>query len=168
MVRPTNRVVWSEILVPVRLGRWPDSRIHPPRDRSRLTAWNSASCRAILRTSCGTDGLASQHGREHPALGQTAHPDGRLDGASRATEEVAAISLHDVDDAEVDVRAKPAIEPDLVLAVGQAPLAGREVEEAEVDRLLDLVGERAGQDDPGDVGLAQLDGVGRVPICLRA
>ena len=32
---------------------------------------------------------------------------------------------------------------------------GGEVEKAEIDRLLDLVGEVTGQDDPGDMGLAQ-------------
>ena len=64
-------------------------------------------------------------------------------------------ALDQVDHAEVDIRAESTVQPHLFVAVLGPPLEGREVEEPEVDRFLDLVGESAGQHDPRDVRLEE-------------
>jgi hypothetical protein len=115
-----------------------------------------------------TDSITGQQSRQHPALWHPAHPDGRLDWPPRSSHEVGAVSLDNLDDAEVQVRAKAPVQSDLVGADRFAAFACGEVEEAKIDRLLDLVGERPGQDDPGGVGLMQLQAVSRVRVCVRA
>ena len=84
-----------------------------------------------------------------------------------ATDEQVAVLLHKPGHSEVDVRAEPTIQAHLVGAPPCAPLDVREVQEAEGHWLLDLVRVRPGQDDPGDVGLMELEIVGRVRIRRR-
>src|SRR5204862_2356522 len=71
------------------------------------------------------------------------------------------------DDAQIHVGAEAAVEAHLVGAGGGAEGEGGEVEEAEVHRLLQLVGVRTGQHDPGDVGLVQPEAVRRVRVSFR-
>jgi hypothetical protein len=112
------------------------------------------------------DRISGKQRRKHPSLRQAAHPDGRLDGPPRTANNVGAISLDDVDHPKVHIRAEAAVEADLIFTVGDASLERREVEKPDVNWLLDLVGERPGKDDPGDVRLLQLDVIGRVRIGL--
>ena len=67
----------------------------------------------------------------------------------------------------VELRREPAADADLFLAKPPAALERGVVEEAEVERLLQLVDERAGEEDPGDVGLDQTDRRGGVRVGLR-
>jgi hypothetical protein len=77
--------------------------------------------------------------------------------------------------AQVDVWAEAAVQAHLLRAVRSPPLDGIEVEEAKVDwlldhvvdRLLDLVSARAGQDDPGDVRLVQAQVIGGMRVGVR-
>ena len=92
---------------------------------------------------------------QHAVLGQPPHVDGHLLEEPRAAgPEAVAPQL---DDAEIDVVRQPLVEPDLFLAEEPALLERGEVEEPEIDGLLDLVDGVAGQEDPGDVGLDELD-----------
>ena len=72
----------------------------------------------------GVDGAAFQQAGQHPRLGQSAHPDGRLDRPARPTDEVGTPALDDVDDAEIHVRAEPPVQPHLVCADGGPPFDG--------------------------------------------
>jgi hypothetical protein len=64
-----------------------------------------------------------------------------------------AVGSRHVGDAEVHVRRQPAVEVDLVAAHRKPPLAGAEVEESQVHRLLELVGTVADEEDDRRVGL---------------
>lgn len=72
-----------------------------------------------------------------------------------------AISLGDLDDSQIHLRAEPPIEAQLLCAVGAAALDGGEVQEAEVHRLLELVGVTAGEQDPRAVRFVETHIVGR-------
>ena len=67
----------------------------------------------------------------------------------------------DLDHAEIHVRAEASIEAQLFLAVGAAALDGREVQKPQIDRLLELVGVRTRQDDPGAMRFVQPQVVSR-------
>ncbi len=69
--------------------------------------------------------------------------------------------------AEIDIGCEPAIELDLPAAVQFAEFHGREVEEPEVDRLLQLVGPVAGQQNRRDMGLKMGDLVNGMRIGRR-
>jgi hypothetical protein len=84
------------------------------------------------------------------------HADGVLDELALLVHRQPAARAHDAGQAEVQARGEALVEPQLLLAEVTAARAGREVEEVEANRLLDLVGEAAGQEHPGDVGLDEL------------
>ncbi|WP_232288829.1 hypothetical protein [Mycobacterium avium] len=107
------------------------------------------------------DIAARQLGRQHAVFGQPPHPHGRLARPGLAADPVVAVLLGDVDDAEVHLRAEPPVEPQFFVAVGAALLDAGEVEEAQVHRLLQLVGVGAGEYDPRAVRLVQAQVVGR-------
>ena len=71
------------------------------------------------------------------------------------------------DDAEVQRRREAPVECDLSSTARAPSQRCLVVEKGEPDWFLDLVGLVAGQEDPGDVRLAQLDGVGAVRIGRR-
>ena len=68
---------------------------------------------------------------------------------------------------DVELRGEPAADADLLLATPPALLERGIVEETDVDWLLQLVDERAGEKDPRDVGLDQADGGRGVGISSR-
>ena len=99
---------------------------------------------------------------ERGLVGQPLHLHGPLDDLAVALHlDTRAVEGHG-HDPEVDLRRQPAVEPDLLLAEVAAPLQRAVVEEPQVDRLLDLVGIGAGQEDDRDVGLADLDRLDRM------
>ncbi len=73
----------------------------------------------------------------------------------------------DGDDVAVQLRRQPPVERDLALAAAAPPGQRAEVGEAEVDRLLDLVGERPGQQHPRQVRLDHLDRITGVGVAGR-
>ena len=73
----------------------------------------------------------------------------------------------DPHDPQVDMWGEPAIEANLLPAHLVATLDGAVVEEREAHRLLHLVSEVAGEEDPGGVGLPELYPLGRVGIETR-
>ncbi len=84
--------------------------------------------------------------RCQPAIGrQTAHHDQVVDGGPALVD--------DVVDPEVHIRGQPPVELHLPPAVGQAQLAGREVQERGRDRLAHLVHALAHEEQHRDVGL---------------
>jgi hypothetical protein len=105
--------------------------------------------------------------RQH-ALGRpTPHRDDRLDGAPFATDEQATISLDEPTDAQIDVRTEPPVQSHPAGTVHCPTFHIREVKEAQIHWLLDLVSVRPGPDHPGDVGLVKLECVGRRCGCRR-
>ena len=98
---------------------------------------------------------------ERARVGQAAHLYGVLDDLARGRvaldNVVAAGHPHDRDDAEVDAGREAAVETQFGVAEALARLRVELVDEAEVDRLLRLVDHVTGEEDPGDVRLAQLD-----------
>ncbi len=88
------------------------------------------------------------------------------DLALAADEQTLAVESHRLDP-EIDVGCEPAVELDLPAAVPFTKLEGREIEEPEIDRLLDLVRPLAGQQDRRDVGLDVSDLVDGVRIGPR-
>ncbi len=65
---------------------------------------------------------------------------------------------------QVDVRCQAAVEADFRFAAGAALVQGGEIQEAQIQGFLQLVGVFPGQDHPGDVGLDEAWGWGLVGI----
>ena len=107
------------------------------------------------------------HRRQDPAVGQQAvhHAQGGQAAHLHRVLQDLAPPLHphstpfagDAHDAQIRIGAEAAVQEHLLLAVVAAAGKRREVQEAEVHRLLHLVHEVAGQEHVGDVGLDQLD-----------
>ena len=92
-------------------------------------------------------------------VGVAVHHDRVLDGARVALGrhgQAAAPARHERDDLAVVPWREAAVELELGVTARPSPLERAVVDERELDRLLDLVGRRFGEKDPGDVGLAQL------------
>lgn len=66
--------------------------------------------------------------------------------------------------AEIEIRGQPPVEAHLLLTAAAPQFRGAEIHETEIHRFFELVGEAAGEKDPGDVGLHQLDGGHRMVI----
>jgi hypothetical protein len=98
---------------------------------------------------------------EPGVVGKAAHADRRLGLRLRRAHPPAAGRGARADEIEVELRREPAVEPKLLLAVMPASFPLAEIEEAEIQRLLELAGVLAGQEDPRDVCLDQLDALGR-------
>ena len=84
--------------------------------------------------------------------GKLAHFHRVLEGLAGAVDARGGRGAGDGNDVEIDVRCQPPVELHFVAAGVQALAEAAEIEEAEVQRLLDLVGEFAGEQDPGDMG----------------
>ena len=113
----------------------------------------------------GRGATLRQHRFEHAVGGQAPHHDRVVDGvgvpgAAGAQRETVPVGPDRLD-AQVDVGAQAAVALDLGGAHTGALVGGREVEEAEVDGLLDLVDAVAGEDDEADVGLHEQAGFAR-------
>ena len=118
------------------------------------------------RSSSSASGLtsaAAQPGAERGVVGEPPHLHRPLDDLAGALDADRLPLPGHGDDAEVDVGRQAAVEAHLLLAAVPTPLEGAVVDEAEVDRLLDLVGQRAGQEDGRDVRLVHLDGIHAPP-----
>ena len=89
---------------------------------------------------------------------------GLLSGGKRRSEPEVAVHPDQRRDAQIDVRGQPPVQEDLLAAIAPASLQGREVQEAQVHRLLHLVGEVAGEEDHRDVGVVHLDGHRRMGV----
>lgn len=76
------------------------------------------------------------------------HPDDWLARAAVAAHMESTFTFSDLDHSEVHISAGASIESYLFLAVGAAALKCREVQKAEIDRLLELVGVRTRQHNP--------------------
>jgi hypothetical protein len=110
----------------------------------------------------GVEVRAAERGGGEPhvgarLVGEAHHAHRPVDEGTLAGEPVAPIDQPHRDHAEVDVGREPPVERHLGLAGLPPLLEGAKVEEAQLDRLLDLVGLGVRQEDPGVVGLAQLD-----------
>lgn len=94
-----------------------------------------------------------------PLLVHPAHLDRVLDRSLGVLggELEAAVAPGDRPHPPVDLRRQALVEPHLLPAEVPPPLQRPVVEEGEGDRSLDLVGEIAGEQHPGDMGIAQLD-----------
>ena len=113
----------------------------------------------------GRGATLRQHRFEHAVGGQAPHDDRVVDGVgvtrpAGAQCEPVAVGPDRID-AQVDVGAQAAVALDLGGAHAGALVGGREVEEAEVDGLLDLVDAVAGEDDEADVRLHEQAGFAR-------
>src|SRR5690606_8023202 len=95
---------------------------------------------------------------------ELAHLQQILDGGALAGKPGFGLAAGDRYDIKIQVVGKPLVESQLLLAEVLACIQRGEIEEAEVHRLLDLVGEGAGQDDPGDVRLDDLEGLYRMRV----
>ena len=98
---------------------------------------------------------------------EPAHADRVLDAFAGAVDARRVRRAGDGRDAQVEIGRQPAVQPQFLLARG-TPLRERgEVEEPQVERLLDLVGIVAGEHDPRDVRLDDLDVRRRMRKALR-
>ena len=110
------------------------------------------------------DATPGQDRFEHAVGGQAPHDDRIVDGvrvagAAGAQRESVPVGPDRLD-AQVDVGAEAAVALNLGGAHAGALVGGREVEEAEIDGLLDLVDPVAGEDDEADVRLHEQAGFG--------
>ena len=107
-------------------------------------------------------GRAEQAALEQPArqrvLRKFAHLHRVFQRGSRAAEHGGVDAARDRHDVEVEVRGEPPVEPQLLVAEESPRRERGEIEEAEIDRLLDLVGEGAGQQHIRDVRLERPGG----------
>ncbi|GBD17381.1 hypothetical protein HRbin26_02301 [bacterium HR26] len=110
---------------------------------------------------------APEHPQQHPIIRQPAHLDRVLDDRAVTVELELAADLDHRHHAQVDIPCEPAVEPHLLLAEMVPQFQRGEVQEAEVDRLLDLVDQVASQEDDRDVRLLDVDGLHRIGIGLR-
>ena len=115
----------------------------------------------------GGDGVALQEAGHHPLLRQPAHLHGIIDGGAFGVHLRLPIGEDDGHDVQVGLRAETPVQAQLLLAEVVALLQRREVQKAQVQGLLHLVDEFAGEEEIRDVGLQQLDAVHRVRIGVR-
>jgi hypothetical protein len=94
-----------------------------------------------------------------------AHPNRVFDRFAIAAETRCAIGHRDRHDVDVQRLGKAAIEADFFFTEPAPQRERREIEETEVDGLLDLVGEFAGEEHPRDVCLHQLDAIAVMRVC---
>ena len=106
---------------------------------------------------------------EQVFLRKAAHRHGPFDRRGRvAAEDRLFRSAADRDTIEVDVRRKPAVQPQFLPAVVRAALQRAEVQKAEIQRFLDLQRPVAREEDTGDVRVQSADGIGsRVEFRVR-
>ena len=100
---------------------------------------------------------AREHLRQQGVLREFAHPHRVVQHRAVAFERGRGRTAADGDDVEIEVGREPAVESQFLGAEVPARFQRAEVEEPEVDGLLDLVGEFAGQQHPGDVRFDQGD-----------
>lgn len=106
-----------------------------------------------VRDMVRSEATLARQGVEQVRLREPPHLDHGVDEAPGPVEGQAPVrSARDPPGAEVERGCRAAVEHDLGLAGGEAPLGGREVEIGEADGALELEHAAAGQEEPGDVG----------------
>ncbi|WP_241546937.1 hypothetical protein [Thiohalobacter thiocyanaticus] len=87
-----------------------------------------------------------------PRVVELLHLEGVFDGCARAVELRVLRGAGYRNHIEIQLRRQAAVEFQFNLAVLAALFQGTEIEKAEIDRFLELVGDAAGEQDPGDMG----------------
>lgn len=105
-------------------------------------------------------------------LVETAHFDGVFECARRVDggEDGRLGATRERDDVQIQLRGEASVEAQFLLAVMASQIQGREIQKAQVQGLLELVGVVAGEQDDGDMGLQGGDPVhcmGIGPGCLQ-
>ena len=100
---------------------------------------------------------ARERATRERVLRKLAHPDRVFDRRTRAAEGGPVGGPGDRDDVEIELRREAPVQRELELAVPAALVERREVREAQLHRLLELVGVAAGQEHVRNVRLDQLD-----------
>ena len=90
-----------------------------------------------------------------PVLRESAHPQSDVDDCAAPAQGGQPALARDGDDVEIELRRKSPIQAQFLLAEMAPQRQGREVQEAEVHRLLDLVGTGAVEQHERDVGFDQ-------------
>ncbi len=136
--------------------------------RRRSPPWNSATLAARLSISAGS----SRPRREQPAgqrvLGKFAHLHRVFERGSRAADDRRVDGAGDRHDLEVELRRESSIETQLLVAEESPRRERREIEEAEIDRLLDLVRVGSGQQHERNVRLEFPGAAWRRPALLNS
>src|SRR5690606_11850125 len=89
----------------------------------------------------GPNGICEQLATEQRLIGKLAHLDGVLDRVPVTADAGLRRRAGNRDDVEVEIRREATIQPEFLEAVPVAAVERREVEEAQRDRLFDLVRE---------------------------
>ncbi|MNH05317.1 hypothetical protein D3C79_646370 [compost metagenome] len=103
-------------------------------------------------------------GVEHLALGELAHLQHVFDRFAFATDLRRFGATGDRQDVQVQAFGQALVQTQLFVAEMPALIQAGEVEKAEVHRLLDLVGVLAGEQDPGDMRLDELEPIHGVRV----
>ena len=91
----------------------------------------------------GSEALAPER-----AVGEPAHPHGDIDHLAIAAKARPARPSAHLDHVEIQVRREAAIDAKLLVTAATPFGQAREIEEGETDRLLELVGQRSGEQHP--------------------
>ena len=104
---------------------------------------------------------------EHPALVELAHLDRVIEDRSIAANVGAGSAAGDRHHCQIQLGSEPPVQAQLLFAAMLPALQSGEIQEAEVQRLLELVGVLAGEKDIGDVRFEVLDAPHRMRIGVR-
>jgi|GEM_PF-4886793 len=100
----------------------------------------------------GLEAIALQHRRQQIGLVELAHPHGIVDQGAAAQQPGGGRRPVDRADVQVEVGGQATIQPDFLPTEPAPPLERAEIDKAQIDRLLNLVGIGAGEQNPGDMG----------------
>ena len=115
------------------------------RAATAIAAWKSATLRRERVDVGGAELAALEQPARQRVLRKFAHLHRVFERRSRAADHRGVDAAGDRHDVEVERRGEPPIEPQLLLAEESPRRERREIEEAEIDRLLDLVRVGPGQ-----------------------
>ena len=131
------------------------------------TAWKPATAAPTATRSASTARPWARLGGQGRGFVVAVHRDGVLDGARivrRRHGQAVRTARHQGDHSAVDACREAAVEPQLGVAACPPACERAVVDEREANGLLDLVRGLAGEEDPRDVGLAQLNRLGAVRV----
>ena len=101
--------------------------------------------------------VAQQYLVEQAGLGEAPHFNGVFDGWAGATQDRMICAAGDGYDFQVEIGRQSPVKAQFFPTIEVAFFQGAEIEKAEVDRFLDLVGVVTSQQHPGNVGFNHLD-----------
>ena len=116
---------------------------------------------------CAGQLAAVEHALEHPGLVELSHSDRVLDGLSITADARVCGLPGDGNNIQVQLGREAPVQPQLLLAAEAALLERREIQKAEIQRLLELIRVLAGQEHVRDVGLDMFDLARRMGIANR-